>query len=426
MPTTEPDSAKVNTQLEALIRTLLTDRPIAYHATVAKATGSATAGLLLSQFLYWTPRTDDPDGWFYKTQADITDETALTRWEQEGARTRLKSLRVLEEKRRGVPGKMYFRVNFARLQELLVSHNVEKPHSTMRKNHIVEATPPAPHNEEFPQSGKPAKHNVGNHHSISEITSEITYSDSEVRRASPLEVQIGPVEGEAVAPRPPHSASPPNDAGLDAAVAQACFVLTGGAAELVSHQTQAKTLWQHSNLSASAFALLLADVCATVQQQRRRVHKPMAYFFRCLRDRLDHPAHADEPASTDPAAAEDETETWVLLPAGTDTKRLWQRVLTRLEDQVTRPIFETYLRDTAGIGIADGRLVVETPSEFAAEGLASKYNLTVSQALTAEEGMPIAVDFVVKPDAATGPQNSPAEALRRPRKARSAADGVSG
>ena len=178
MSTDNPNTGRVNTQLEALIRALLSDRPIAYHAMVAKAVGSSTAGLLLSQFLYWTPRTEDPDGWFYKTQADIVEETALTRWEQETARIRLKGLGVIEEKRRGVPGKIHFRVNFPRLQELLVSHNVGIPHSTMRKNHIVESEAAAAHNAGKPQSDKPAIYNVGNPQSITETTTEITLTPS--------------------------------------------------------------------------------------------------------------------------------------------------------------------------------------------------------------------------------------------------------
>ncbi|PRW43041.1 hypothetical protein CSC04_3741 [Enterobacter roggenkampii] len=61
--------------------------------------------------------------WFYKTQADLEEETGLTRYEQEGARKKLVSCGVLEEAKRGIPAKLYFRVNQERLEELLLGEN---------------------------------------------------------------------------------------------------------------------------------------------------------------------------------------------------------------------------------------------------------------------------------------------------------------
>src|SRR3954454_6059919 len=119
MPTQPDNSARVNLQLEQAIQAVLSDRPIAYHASLARALGSVTAGVLLSQFLYWRPRSRDPDGWFWKTQVEIADETALSRTETETARKVLVRAGVLEEKRRGVPAKMHFRVNLTKVVELL-------------------------------------------------------------------------------------------------------------------------------------------------------------------------------------------------------------------------------------------------------------------------------------------------------------------
>jgi hypothetical protein len=109
----------VNSRLQNTITALLTDRPIAYHPLIAKAVKSVTAGVFLSQFLYWTPRTRDPHGWIYKTQTDIAEETALTRREQETARRILRDNGVLEEKKAGVPCRLYFRVNMQALVTLL-------------------------------------------------------------------------------------------------------------------------------------------------------------------------------------------------------------------------------------------------------------------------------------------------------------------
>src|SRR3712207_1232495 len=110
---------KVNEELEAFLRGLYKDRPVAYHPMLANALRSVTAAIFLQQLLYWTPRTDDPDGWVYKTRDEIWAETALSRDEQETARKVLKRVGVLDEKRRGVPAKMHYRVLISHLVAVL-------------------------------------------------------------------------------------------------------------------------------------------------------------------------------------------------------------------------------------------------------------------------------------------------------------------
>ncbi|HAU5610514.1 conserved phage C-terminal domain-containing protein [Citrobacter freundii] len=130
----------------------LLDRPIAYNPAFAKLrVGKVKAGpvaaIFLSQMVYWHNRMDG--GWMYKTQADITSETALTRDEQETARKRLIQLGVLEEDRRGVPATMHYRINPERLEALLLetTQSVKKavPQNKTRLRNIQ--------NVEMPQSG---------------------------------------------------------------------------------------------------------------------------------------------------------------------------------------------------------------------------------------------------------------------------------
>jgi hypothetical protein len=125
----------------------LLDRPIAYQPAfadlrVGKVKSGPVAAVFLSQLVYWYNRMDSE--WLYKTQADITKETKLTRDEQETARKRLIALGVIDEARRGVPGKMHFRINVERLEALLMGEPIEKQK-----------------NEEPPQSEKGGGHNVG-------------------------------------------------------------------------------------------------------------------------------------------------------------------------------------------------------------------------------------------------------------------------
>lgn len=95
------------------------DRPIAFNPAFKKITGSTVAALMLSQAWYWSKRTSDEDGWFYKTQAEWEDETGLTRTEYETARRKLKDLGVMEEDLRGVPATLYYRIDKYKIYEMM-------------------------------------------------------------------------------------------------------------------------------------------------------------------------------------------------------------------------------------------------------------------------------------------------------------------
>jgi len=160
-------------------------RPVAYYPSLVKVTGSVGAAILLCQLIYWRGREADPEGWIYKTQAEISEETGLTRFEQEGARKLLKEKGILREKFSGVPRKLYFSISLERVNEewlkakenslknhhnacesprgeeisLKNQHNAENPHYIMRKNHIIEC-------------GNSACNNAENQQTITEITTE--------------------------------------------------------------------------------------------------------------------------------------------------------------------------------------------------------------------------------------------------------------
>ena len=93
--------------------------PVAYYAAFAQALGGVEAGVFASQFFYWHGKGHDPDGWVYKTQAEIEEETGLTRRNQETARKRLRECGVLEERYTGMPAKLYYRLNIDVLFELM-------------------------------------------------------------------------------------------------------------------------------------------------------------------------------------------------------------------------------------------------------------------------------------------------------------------
>lgn len=87
------------------------DIPVSFHRCLVPITGGVTAALMLSQAI-WTTQTIEraADGWFSKSRDEWTEETGLSRWEQETARRALRSAGFLDERRVGVPAKLWFRV----------------------------------------------------------------------------------------------------------------------------------------------------------------------------------------------------------------------------------------------------------------------------------------------------------------------------
>ena len=99
----------------------LLDRPIVLHRPLVSLGLGITGALLLSQALYWTRRTTDRHGWFYKTIEEWEEETGLTRSEQSTARKRLVNAGFMEEKLRGVPARMFYRVETDVLSQSLLA-----------------------------------------------------------------------------------------------------------------------------------------------------------------------------------------------------------------------------------------------------------------------------------------------------------------
>ncbi|SJN14086.1 hypothetical protein CZ787_13380 [Halomonas citrativorans] len=120
--------------------------PIAYRSEFTRLPGVTVPGaLFLSQALFWTksPTAQARDGWFYKSQSGETDsweaETGMTVKQQATARRSLKDIGVLEEVRKDVPAKVWYRVNCDRLYELITqSLGMEK----QRKSPAVEQIRP--------------------------------------------------------------------------------------------------------------------------------------------------------------------------------------------------------------------------------------------------------------------------------------------
>lgn len=123
----------MNEELADLIRNLFAgERVVTVHRAFIRAFGGVTTALFLDQCLYWTPRGREGGGWFYKSAAEWTEETGLTRREQEVARAALRAAGVLEERRAegGMDRTLHYRVDLQAVARLLDSGRMEPPDPT--------------------------------------------------------------------------------------------------------------------------------------------------------------------------------------------------------------------------------------------------------------------------------------------------------
>jgi chromosomal replication initiator protein len=72
---------------------------------------------------------------------------------------------------------------------------------------------------------------------------------------------------------------------------------------------------------------------------------------------------------------------------------LWETALAQLQLQVTRPNFDTWLKDTVGMQFTDGLFVVGAPNDFATAWLTTKLRPLVAKTLSTIVGEPVDVVF---------------------------------
>jgi hypothetical protein len=99
------------------------DTPVTFHRCLVPVAGGVHAALLLSQAI-WTMQSLDTEenGWFLKSQEQWAEETGLSRWEQETARRALRQAGLLEERRVGMPARLWFRVCASAVWAALKAH----------------------------------------------------------------------------------------------------------------------------------------------------------------------------------------------------------------------------------------------------------------------------------------------------------------
>jgi len=91
-----------------------------------------------------------------------------------------------------------------------------------------------------------------------------------------------------------------------------------------------------------------------------------------------------------------------------EVRRIWDTTLGQLQLQVTRPNYETWLKDTVGLSLADDNFVIGTCSDFATECLSSRMSPLIAKTVSSIIGKPTAVSFRLMPRSGNGQQASKA------------------
>jgi hypothetical protein len=147
-----------------LIIDILSERVVAFQRIFVRITGTINAALFLSQAMYWSGKSKSKTDWFYKTHSEWEEETGLTRCEQDNARKILRLKGILEEKKEGLPCKLWFKVNFDQIRFLANSIDFDK------KNNEPDSGEPT----DQLTGDQPTSCSADNNHSLSEITTEMT------------------------------------------------------------------------------------------------------------------------------------------------------------------------------------------------------------------------------------------------------------
>ncbi len=120
--------SKLDVRDAAVIRGAGGEQGIFVRPSIVRALGGdGNAAILLQQLLFWSQSdmAEERDGWFFVTAQRLQKDTGLSYDVQERVRKKLVNLGVMEQERRGVPAKNYYRMNLDALAELLVSIEIK-------------------------------------------------------------------------------------------------------------------------------------------------------------------------------------------------------------------------------------------------------------------------------------------------------------
>jgi hypothetical protein len=192
------------------VKDMLPNRVVGYSPDLARIVGGATIGLFLSQLLFLSDKGANPEGWVYKSEAEMGRETGLTKREQQTARRKLLSLGIIAIMRGGWKNTSHFKVIWERLYQVIAgsqqtqnvsTHKIEPIQnvSTEPVQNVPTQPPECLQNVSAERTQNVATHNRDNNTEIKQT--EKTERENETLWNKTLENLQADLPQEEVAPR---------------------------------------------------------------------------------------------------------------------------------------------------------------------------------------------------------------------------------
>jgi hypothetical protein len=119
------------------VKDMLPNRVVGYSPDLARIIGGATIGLFLNQLLFLSDKGANPEGWVYKSEAEMGKETGLSKREQQTARRKLLALGVIAIMRGGWKNTYHFKVIWEKLYQVIAG--IKRPQTVpTEKNEPVQ------------------------------------------------------------------------------------------------------------------------------------------------------------------------------------------------------------------------------------------------------------------------------------------------
>lgn len=115
-------------------------RPINFYPSLVKAFKNRNVAIFIGQMGYWRDRITDKEGRIYKTAEEIEDETSLTYKEQIFVRKFLKKRGILTEKYYRSIHRLYFKINWQKVDEIWEKYLSERESTLPKVNcHLTQS-----------------------------------------------------------------------------------------------------------------------------------------------------------------------------------------------------------------------------------------------------------------------------------------------
>jgi sRNA-binding carbon storage regulator CsrA len=122
------------------IKDMLPNRVVGYSPDLARIVGGATIGLFLSQLLFLSDKGANIEGWVYKSEQEMGQETGLTKREQQTARRKLLALGVIAIMRGGFRNTYHFKILWEKLYQVIAG--IKRPQTVSTEKSETEQNVP--------------------------------------------------------------------------------------------------------------------------------------------------------------------------------------------------------------------------------------------------------------------------------------------